>query len=223
MADEKNYGLKIAELIEQAGEIGDQEFRMQIEALVEEAVEEVTPLLVPYLTNQSLDAKVRINIIRVVGYLQDSAFLIPLKKLIDKDANIRIKQQAIISVAKFNDRRALNILNTALKNLNNPMLASTINTELSRIKKNNPILGLMPRFTEGSKNPKTFKITLDILKRILTPTDATIFTKHLENPDLLVQNGSFEILCYTGDIFHDSAIFEFFEKRFNTIKCLAEP
>ncbi|MCP4147025.1 MAG: hypothetical protein GY757_04670, partial [bacterium] len=47
--------------------------------------------------------------------------------------------------------------------------------------------------------------------------------KHLENPDLLVQNGSFEILCYTGDIFHDSAIFEFFEKRFNTIKCLAEP
>jgi hypothetical protein len=191
--------------------------------MVKEGEQEVIQLLIPYITSDSIPAPTRMNIIRVAGYLQNSQLLVPLRKIINREANMRLKQEAIIAVSKFNDRRALNILNTALQNLNNPMLASTINREISRIKQNNPILGLLPRFMEGSKNPKTFKIALDVLKRILTPADATIFTKHLDMGDPMVEDGAFEILCCTGDIFHDTFIIDYFKKRFSHIPCIGEP
>jgi hypothetical protein len=223
MTDEINYERKLASLINKADEFRDQDFRIQLEDFIKEAEEEIESLLAPYITNQSLPTDTRLNIIRVAGYLQHNVFLVPLKQIINKEPNIRMKQEAIIAVSKFNDRRALNILNTALQNLNNPLLASTINSEISRIKQNNPILSLMPRFMEGSKNPKTFKITLDVLKRILTPSDATVFTKYLDSEDSLIANGAYEILCFTGDIFHDSFILDFYTKRFNESDCHNEP
>ncbi|MCP4220421.1 MAG: hypothetical protein GY765_37670, partial [bacterium] len=96
------------------------------------------------------------------------------------------------------------------------------NSEIHRIKQNNPILGLLPRFQLGSKNRKTFDITLQILKRILTPSDASIFTKYLDAKDQMVANGAFEILCVTGDIFHDTDIFDYFQRYFLSLPCLME-
>lgn len=223
MSDENNYQQKLTELIAKADQLKDQDFRIQLETLIKNAEEDIEHLLVPFFTLESLPTDTRMNIIRVAGYLQNNLFLVPLKGLIDKDPHIRVKQEAIIAVSKFNDRRALNILNTALNTLNNPLLASTINSEISRIKQNNPILGLLPRFMEGSKNPKIFNVTLDVLKRILTPTDATVFTKYLEVEDPLVAFGAYEILCFTGDIFHDSFVLDFYHKHFNGCDCIDSP
>ena len=223
MTEANELAKKVDALIENANQLDDIKFRLILESMVKEGEEEVITLLIPYITAESIPAPTRMNIIRVAGYLQNSQLLVPLRKIITQEGNIRLKQEAIIAVSKFNDRRALNILNTALQNLNNPLLASTINREISRIKQNNPILGLLPRFMEGSKNPKTFKIALDVLKRILTPADATIFTKHLDMGDPMVEDGAFEILCCTGDIFHDTFIIDYFKKRFSQITCIGEP
>ncbi|MCP5103785.1 MAG: HEAT repeat domain-containing protein [bacterium] len=222
MANQEIYAETLVDLINKSGEMKDVEFRMRLEKIIKEAEIEIGHLLTPFLTSQSIAPETRMNIIRVAGYLQHNTYLIPLRKVITHEANIRVKQEAIIAVSKFNDRRALNILNTALQSLNNPLLARTINTEISRIKQNNPVLALMPRFMEGSKSPKTFNVTLDVLKRILTPTDTAIFTKHLDAPDPMIANGAFEILCSAGDVFHDSFILDFYNKRFLLSECLEE-
>lgn len=213
---------KIHALVENASQYNGMEFRLALEELVKGAEEEAEYVIVHYLTDRKLNPETRMDIIRVAGYFQRPAFLVPLKKIIDTEQHSRIQKGAIVSVAKYNDRRALNILNSAFQKLkNNPLLMSTINNEISRIKENNPILALMPRFQEGSKNPKTFNVALDILKRILTPSDATVFTKFLSAKDPLVRKGAFEILCITGDIFHDEDILGYYQLQFDQIPCLA--
>jgi hypothetical protein len=222
MEEKKTVFDKIKILVTNANRFKPMEFRMALEGMVKEGGEDAEHLLVAYITDSNLSPDTRMDIIRVAGYLRCPSFLVPLKKVIDSVQHSRIQQEAIISVSKFNDRRALNILNQTLQRINNPMLMSTINVEISRIKENNPILALMPRFQEGEKNPKTFKVALDILKRILTPADATVFSKFLASGDILIQSGAFEILCFTGDIMHDSDIMEYYNNRFQQILCLSE-
>lgn len=209
---------KIAALVENPDQAKGKDFRLKLEALVNTDPEEAEYPLIQYLLDHNLNPEIRTEIIRIAGSLQQSSYLVPLKKIIDTEQHSRLLQEAIIAVAKFNDRRALNILTQALIKLNNPLLNSTINNEIARIKENNPLLALMPRFQEGQKNPKVFNNTLQILKRILTPADATVFTKFLTNPDPLIKNGAFELLCLTGDIFHDAEILEYYEDTFNKIK-----
>jgi len=224
--DEKDLiAEKIKTLVENAERMKVNELHNALDNLVLEAEqkdEEIEYLLVQYLSDTKINPEVRTEMIRIAGVQQDSSFLVPLKKIIDSDPNSRTRQEAILAVAKFNDRRALNILNQALQKINNPMLQRVLNEEISRIKENNPILALLPRFQEGQKNPKTFKSALQVLKNILTPNDATIFTKFLNNKDPLLQNGAYEILCVAGDIFHDSDILDYYQKHFNQIACLAE-
>ncbi len=222
MDDKKQVEEKLKDIIAEAEESKNKEFRIEIEKWVEEGEEEAEYILVQYLTDRNVTPEIRMEFIRAAGYLQRSSFLVPLKKIIDTEPNSRIQQEAIIAVAKFNDRRALNILNHALQLINNPLLTGAINKEISRIKENNPILALLPRFQCGQKSPKTFKITLQVLKRILNPTDASIFTKFLSSDDPLIQNGAYEILCIVGDIFYDSDILGYYEKRYSQIPCLQE-
>jgi hypothetical protein len=222
MEEEKQILQKIKALMGNADKFKPMQFRMALEELVKQGAQGAEHLLVSYMTEAGLNPELRMDIIRVAGYLQRPSFLIPLKKIIDTVQHSRIQKEAIISVSKFNDRRALNILNHALSRINNPMLMSTINAEISRIKENNPILALMPRFQEGQKNPKTFKVALQILKRILTAKDAQVFTKFLASPDPLIQQGAFEILCSTGDIMFDSDILGYFKSGFSRIPCIAE-
>lgn len=223
MGNTQAVNAQINALLEQASRMKGMEFRMALEEIVKAGGQEAEHMIIKLITSEALNPDIRMDIIRVAGYLRHPSFLIPLKKVIDTVQHSRIQKEAIISVSKFNDRRALNILNQAIQRINNPMLMSTINAEISRIKENNPILALMPRFQEGQKNPKTFKVALQILKRILSPADATIFTKFLGSPDPLIQSGAFEILCTTGDIMHDSDILGFYKERFTQIECLAEP
>lgn len=222
MEEEKQLLQKISALVANADKFRAMDFRMTLEGMIKQGGQGAEHLMVRYMNDTGLTPEVRMDIIRVAGYLQSTTFLIPLKKIIDTVHHSRIQKEAIISVSKYNDRRALNILNQALNRINNPMLMSTINAEISRIKENNPILALMPRFQEGKNNPKTFNVALQILKRILTPNDAQVFTKFLSNPDEMIQQGAFEILCSTGDIMFDSDILGYFKSRFDQIPCIAE-
>lgn len=212
----------IRKLIESAEEQKGIDFRTQLEELMDEEDEDAESALIHFLNEKELKYEIRSEIIRSAGYLQRASFLVPLKRILDTESNHRIQQDAIIAIAKFNDRRALNVLNQALQKIKDPILQRVINTEINQIKENNPILALLPRFQEGKKNPKTFSITLDILKRILTPADVGIFTKFLSSSDPLIQNGSFEILCIAGDIFHDNDILNYYETRVKKMPCLRE-
>jgi HEAT repeat protein len=227
MEEQERVTAKINLLVKNAGQMKVHQFREGLETLVkegeEEEEEEIEFLLTQFLNDTGLTPEIRMEIIRTAGQLQHSSFLVPLKKIIDTAQHSRIRQEAIAAVAKFNDRRALNILTQAQEKINNPLLQRAINEEINRIKENNPILALLPRFQEGQKNPKTYRSALQVLKNILTPGDATIFTKFLTSQDPLLQKGAFEILCTSGDIFHDAEIVEFYHQRSRDIPCRQEP
>jgi hypothetical protein len=214
---------KIESTVYSADRFNEMSFRMVLEGMVNKGGEDAEFLFVKFLSAQDLELNTRINIIRVVGYLQSTHFLIPLKKIIDKEENTQLKKEAIISVAKYNNRQALNILNHALNHIKNPMLLQVINNEIGKIKKNNPIFGLLPRFNEGERDPKNFRVTVDILKRILNPTDAGLFTGYLDCGRKLIENGAFEILCSTGDERVQEQVLKFFQDRFVQIPCVTMP
>jgi hypothetical protein len=187
---------------------------MVLEGLVNKVGEEAEYLMVHYINSDKLDTMTQLNIIRVAGYIRSPHFLIPLKKTIDTNEDIHVRTEATISVSKYNDQRALTILNQALINIRNPLLQETISNEISKIKRNNPVLALLPRFLEGDKNLTEFQVTLGILKRILTPVDAPMFVPYLNCGRQLIEEGAFEILCFTADEKLQDQILTFFQERF---------
>ncbi|UCH94363.1 MAG: HEAT repeat domain-containing protein [Candidatus Aminicenantes bacterium] len=206
---------KIEKLINSADKFNEVSFRMVLEGLVSKVGEEAEYFLVHQINNDKLDIITRVNIVRVAGYIHSPHFLVPLKKIIDTDENIQLRKEAIISVSKYNDQRALNILNQAITNIKNPQLQETIKTEISKIKRNNPVFGLLPRFLEGEKNPEEFQVTMGILKRILTPTDAPMFAAYLNCGKRFIEEGAFEILCFTADEKLQEPILSYFQDRFD--------
>lgn len=205
---------KIEKLIYSADRFNEMNFRMVLEGLVNKAGEDGEFLLVKYISSDEIEMDTRLNIIRTAGYILSKHFLVPLKKIIDNEENSPLVKEAVISVAKFNNRQALNILNIALSKLKNPLLLDVINSEISKIKKNNPLFALLPRFQEGEKDPRNFQVTLDILKRILQPQDASVFTVYLTSGRKIIEDGAFEILCFTGDLTVKDPILDFFQERF---------
>jgi hypothetical protein len=206
---------KIEKLINSSDKYNEMSFRMMLEGLISKVGEEGKLIIAQSINNDKLDLTTRLNIVRVVGYIQSPHFLEPLKKIIETDENIHLRKEAIISVSKYNDRMALDILNQALVNIKNPLLLETINNEVTKIKRNNPVLALLPRFLEGEKNPDEFQITIGILKRILTPADAPMFVVYLDCGRRVIEDAAFEILCFTADERLQEHILPFFQDRFN--------
>jgi hypothetical protein len=206
---------KIEKLIHSPDKFNEMSFRMVLEGLINKVGEEAEYIIVQYINNDQLDLTTRLNIVRVAGYIQSPHYLAPLKKIIEMDENIHLRKEAIISVSKYNDNTALNILNQALVNIRNPLLLETINNEVTKIKRNNPVLALLPRFLEGEKNLEEFHITIGILKRILTPADAPMFVAYLNCGQRVIEDAAFEILCFTADERLQEHILPFFQDRFN--------
>jgi hypothetical protein len=219
----KEHLEKIEKLVHSADKFNEMSFRMVLEGMINKGGEEAEYLIVRFIHDNTLDLSTRLNIIRVAGYIQGMHFLVPLKKIIDKEESVQLKKEAVISVAKYNNRQALNILNQALNNISNPVLLEVINNEIGKIKKNNPLFALLPRFQEGEKDPKNFHVTIDILKRILAPADAAMFTGYLDCGKPKIEEGAFEILCFTGDAAVHEVIFKFFQDRCSRIPCLDQP
>jgi hypothetical protein len=214
---------KIEKLVHSADRFNEMSFRMVLEGMIAKGGEEAEYLIVRFIHDNALDLFTRLNIIRAAGYIQSVHFLVPLKKIIEKEESVQLKKEAVISVAKYNNRQALNILNRALNSISNPVLLEVINNEIGKIKKNNPLFALLPRFQEGEKDPKNFQVTVDILKRILAPADAAMFTGYLDCGRPMIEEGAFEILCFTGGAGVGEAIFRFFRERCTRVPCLDQP
>jgi HEAT repeat protein len=153
------------------------------------------------------------NLVRMAGYIRSAAFLVPLKKVIELGEDDLLREEAISSIAKYNDRRALDILYLALENNKKKRLQEPITQAIARIKNSNPLLAMLPGFLQGSKNREMFRITLKIYKKILNPTDAKSFISYLHHGDQIVAEGSFEILCFRGDEAVFYFIVEFFREQ----------
>lgn len=211
------------ELLRHQAALSEMEFRLSLEQLIQKGGETGIELMESLLNTKGLSTPLRLQMIRVSGYVNNPRLLIPLKKIIEVDENIHLKKEAVISVAKFNNQKALNILNHAISAIKNPLLLQTVNAEIAKIKQNNPILALLPRFLQGEKNQKNFSVTINILKRILTPNEASSFITYLNCGKQDLENGSYEILCAGGSQDHASFLCDFLEKKRRDLPCLDAP
>jgi len=219
-----SYLEQIDELVSHASDHDDLQFRLRLEELVKKGGRDTENAIVHYITGTYVSILTRLNLVRMAGYIRSTAFLVPLKKMIELGENDRLREAAIISVSKYNDRRALDILDRALGKNKNKRLQETIAQAITRIKHNNPLLIMLPRFLQGGKNSEFFLITLKVFKKILSPADAKGFISYLHHKDHLVAAGSFEILCCRGDEAVFFFISEFFRERSRSlIQTLNQP
>jgi hypothetical protein len=213
---------QIDELVHYAAEGNDKEFRLRLEDLVNSGGKDTENAIAHYITGTYVGIPTRLNLIRMAGYIRSAAFLLPLKKVIELGEDELLREAAIISIAKYNDRRAVDILGRALEKITNPLLQQTITEAISRIKHNNPLLAMLPRFLAGSQNRELFQITLKIFKKILDPADAKSFISYLHHGDQLVAEGSFEILCFRGNEAVFFFIAEYFRERSRLLQRVVE-
>lgn len=219
-----SYLEQIDELVRQAADYGDLEFRLRLEELVKKGGRDTENAIAHYITGTYISIPTCMNLIRMAGYIRSAAFLLPLNKVIELSKESRLREAAIISVSKYNDHRALDILARALEKNKNNQLQESIVQAIQRIKYNSPLLSMLPRFLHGSKNRDFFLVTLKIFKKILSLTEAKGFISYLQHEDPLVAAGSFEILCCRGDETVFFFISEFFRERSRSlIKALDQP
>ncbi|MCX6554327.1 MAG: hypothetical protein NTZ12_04825 [Candidatus Aminicenantes bacterium] len=208
-----SYLEQIDELVSQVVDPDDRGFRLHLESLVKKGGRDTENAIAHYITGTYVSVPTRINLVRMAGYIRSSAFLVPLNTVIELGEDILLREEAINSIAKFNDRRALDILDRALMKSKNKPLHEPIAQAITRIKKNNPFLAMLPRFLHGSKNLELFQITMKIFKKILGPADAKSFISYLHHGDQVVAEGAFEILCFRGDAAVFFFIAEFFREQ----------
>jgi hypothetical protein len=224
MALEKtdSYLRQIDELVRGSVDPNDLQFRMRLEELVKKGGRGTENAIVHYITGTYIGMATRLNLVRMAGYIRSAAFLLPLKKVIEMGEDDLLREEAIISISKYNDRRALDILAAALEKSRNKHLHDTISEAIARIKNNNPLLAMLPRFLHGSQNRELFEITLKIFKKILGPDEAKSFIAYLHHGDQLVAEGSYEILCFRGNEGVFFFIAEFFREHSRLLQRVAE-
>jgi HEAT repeat protein len=208
-----SYLEQIDELVRHAADHDDLQFRLLLEELVKKGGRDTENAIGHYITGTYISIPTCMNLIRMAGYIRSAAFLVPLNKVIELSKESRLREAAIISVSKYNDRRALDILDRALEKNKNKQLEESIAQAIARIKYNNPLLAMLPRFLHGSKNRELFQITLKVFKKILGPADAKSFISYLHHGDQIVAEGSFEILCFRGDEAVFFFVAEFFREQ----------
>jgi ribosomal protein S17E len=208
-----SYLEQIDELVRHAADYDDLEFRLRLEELVKKGGRDTENAIAHYITGTYVSIPTRLNLVRMAGYIRSTAFLVPLKKAIELGEDDLLREEAIISVSKYNDRRALDILVWALAIVKSEKIKNTIAQAITRIKQNNPLLLMLPHFLSGSHSKELFADTLKIFKKMLNPADAKSFIIYLSHADPLVAIGSFEILCENGNEAMVFFISEFFKER----------
>jgi hypothetical protein len=204
---------RIDELVNRAVNPDDRGFRLQLESLVKQGGRDTENAIAHYITGTLIGISTRINLIRMAGYIRSAAFLVPLKNVIELGEDDLLREEAVFSVSKYNDRRALDILERVLEKNKNKRLRAAITQAIERIKNSNPFFAMLPRFLLGSKNRELFEITLKVFKKILDPIEAKGFIAYLHHGDPVVADGAFEILCFRGDEAVFYFIAEFFRER----------
>ncbi len=196
--------------------------RQMLEELVKQGGKQAELLMGQLINSPKLSIPSRIEVILSASYIRSPLFLVPLNRVIDTETNIKLVEVALVSISKFSDQRALNILHNALKKIKNPMLLNTIRREIAKIKKDRPVLSILPRYLNSYKSAKNFRVTLDILKNILSPDDQGLFINYLKSGNPVLEDGTFELLCYAGDTTLKKILFDYFNLRIGKIECMAE-
>ncbi len=145
-----NYKKSIENLIKSYDKFSDLEFRLLLEELLKRGNEEIESEYAITLKNKEYSLGIRLNMIRVAGYVKSPFFLVPLKNIIDTETNINLRKEAIIAIAKYNDKKALNILSDSLRKNRDKTLENIIKQEISKIKKDNPVISLIPQFLKST-------------------------------------------------------------------------
>jgi hypothetical protein len=174
-------------------------FRLRLEELVRQGGRATENAIAHYITGRAVGVAARIDLVRMAGYIRSDAFLLPLQRVIELGEDDLLREQAILSIAKYNDRRALDILAAALKKIRKPQLQETISQAIERIKESSTLMAMLPRFLRGGRGSELFQVTLKVFKKTLTPVEARTFIAYLHHGDQGVSEGSFEILCARGD------------------------
>ena len=213
LATINSYLQQIDELLSRAVDPDDLQFRLSLETLVKKGGRETENAIAHYLTGTYVGISTRMNLVRMAGYIRSSAFLVPLTRVLDLGEDDMLREAAVISIAKYNDRRALDILSQALERSRNKRLRASIGDAIEHIKSSNPFLAMLPRFLHGSKNRELFQVTLKVFKKILDPADAKSLLSYLHHGDPIVAEGSFEVLCFRGDEAVFYFIAEFFREQ----------
>jgi len=213
---------RIDELVNRAVNPDDRDFRLQLESLVTQGGRGTENAIAHYITGTYIGIPTRINLIRMAGYIRSAAFLVPLKNVIDMGEDDLLREEAVFSVSKYDDRRAMDILERALEKNKNKRLQAAITQAIERIKNNNPFFAMLPRFLLGSKNRELFQVTLKVFKKILGPAEAKGFLAYLHHGDPVVAEGAFEILCFRGDEAVFYFIAEFFREQSRLLLRVAE-
>ncbi len=213
---------KMVSIINEPAQLGETDFIYVMEELVKNGGKQAELALGQAISSTKLPLQTRLDLMQVAGNIKSPLLLVPLNRVIDAEDNIRSVETALMVIAKYGDQRALAILNNALKKLKNPMLLNTIRREMTRIKDHNPVLALLPRFLQSYKIRKNFSVTLDILKKIVTPEHTHLFVNYLKSGNDIIEDGSFELLCAVGDPAVKAPVFNYFEDRIPKITCLAE-
>ncbi|MBN2399275.1 MAG: hypothetical protein JXI33_02925 [Candidatus Aminicenantes bacterium] len=204
---------QIDELIRRAPDQDDLQFRLRLEELVKKGGRDTENAIAHYITGTRISVATCLNLIRMAGYIRSAAFLLPLNNVIELSDDVQMREAAIISVSKYSDHRAMDILVRAQGKIKNRRLQETIAQAIARVRSNNPLLAMLPSFLSGSKNRELFQITLKVFKKILAPADAKSFIAYLHHGDQVVAEGAFEILCFRGDESVFFFIAEFFREQ----------
>ena len=211
--------LILKNLIEKAENYSDFEFRLLLEKFLEREGEEGEAVFISYMLDKKLSVKTKMNLIRVAGYRRSPKFLIPLKTIAEREVNVNLQKEAIIAISKYNDKKALNILSLFLERNSNSNLDGLIKNEISKIKQNNPVLGLLPKLVDPNIDKKSLKNILSVLKRIVGPSEAKLFLPYLNIKNREVLKAIYEILCYSADKSLRTTIREKFKEFYKEIPC----
>ncbi len=177
----------------------DFRFRMELEAMLRRGGREAEDLFHHYMAAGVLPERIRLNLIRISGYWQKPRFLSALKKVIELEVSAQLKREAVLSVAKYRERRALDILDQVLEKTDDLELAGLLRRQIGLMRRHSPLLALMPGFLAGSRDRDRCRVTVKVLGKILPAADSRAFIPHLADPDTEISGGAFEILCRRGD------------------------
>ncbi len=213
LASINSYLDQIDELVRHASDHDDKEFRLLLEDLVKKGGRDTENAIAYYITGTRISVPTCLNLIRMAGYIRSAAFLLPLTRVIEMSPDVQMQKAAIISLSKYNDQRAMDILVRAQGKIKSRTVLEEIGRAIEHIKNNNPFLAMLPRFLQGSKDPDLFQVTLKVFKRVLNPADAKSFIAYLHHGDPLVSEGAFEILCHRGNEAVFFFIAEFFREQ----------
>jgi len=213
---------QIDELVRQAGAGGGRAFRLRLEELVRRGGRSTENAIAHYITGRSVGVATRIDLVRMAGYIRSDAFLLPLKKVVVLGEDDLLREEAILSIAKYNDRRALDILEESLGKIAKPQLQAVITRAIARVRESSTLLALLPRFLRGGSESDLFQVTLKVFTKVLSPADARTFIAYLHHGDQAVSEGSFEILCCRGDEAVYFFVAEYFRERSRLLLRAAE-